>query len=326
MTVGCPFQLNDPIYMQHSPSLRALKLFHLMIAKAGGRMADDARHDVRLSEIRAIDGMAHHDQESLKPLFAELRSATMIYDEPEKKRWSIGGLLDHGTADYRHELTGDVLISWWFGKMFKDMARQSNHWAIIDRQTVFHLGSKYSVLIFQHIASLVKLDHTSSKCFTVPELRALLGVSEGKLERFADLNRRALQPAIAEINQLSRLTLAATLHKTGRTVTSVTISWVEKEPDQKRDTKRELDASKAGRKARRDGTAETPVMIFPGDGSISYGPWAEVVRKHAPQPTPDVNLVASDFRKWCRLKSIPLDAASIESTFVGFCRTYCPPN
>ena len=35
---------------------------------------------------------------------------------------------------------------------------------------------------------------------------------------------------------------------------------------------------------------------------------------------PDVNLVASDFRKRCRGKSIPLDAATIENTFDGFCR------
>ena len=54
-------------------------------------MSEDVRHDMRLSEIRSIKGMAHHDQESLKPLFAELRGATMIYDEPDRKRWKIGG-------------------------------------------------------------------------------------------------------------------------------------------------------------------------------------------------------------------------------------------
>lgn len=39
------------------------------------------------------------------------------------------------------------------------------------------------------------------------------------------MNKRALSPAIAEINQTSRLTLTATPRKVGRTVTSVTISW-----------------------------------------------------------------------------------------------------
>ncbi|MFD2679136.1 hypothetical protein ACFSX7_18690 [Camelimonas lactis] len=33
-----------------------------MIGTAAGRMADDVRHDVRLSDIRRIDGMANHDR------------------------------------------------------------------------------------------------------------------------------------------------------------------------------------------------------------------------------------------------------------------------
>lgn len=57
----------------------------------------------------------------------------------------------------------------------------------------------------------------------------LLGVQEGKLERFANLNRDALQPAIKKLNQLARFNLSATLNKVGRTVETVTISW---EPNQ----------------------------------------------------------------------------------------------
>ncbi|WP_419901170.1 replication initiation protein [Kiloniella sp.] len=256
-----PTEVARGVYMQNAPSLRALKLMHLMIGKAGGRMADDTRHEMRLSDIRKIEGMAHHDQESLKPLFAELRGATIIYDEPEKKRWSIGGLLDQGMVDYRHELTGDVLVSWYFGRMFRDMAEESNHWAILDRQTAFAMTSKYSVLLFQYFASLQGLKHKTGEVFTVPQLRAMLGIEQGKSKRFADLNRNILKPAISEINQLSRFTLTATPRKIGRTVASVEISW-EPKPDPTA-TKRELDSPKVGRKARRNGRAETPVVAFP---------------------------------------------------------------
>lgn len=90
------------------------------------------------------------------------------------------------------------------------MAEKSCHWAILDRQTVFALSSKYSILLFQHVTSLVNLNHITSKTFTVAELRAVFGVTEGKIERFANLNRDVIQPAIAEINQTSRLTLTST--------------------------------------------------------------------------------------------------------------------
>ena len=323
-----PSEVAQGVYMENAPSLRALKLMHLMIGTAGGRMADDATHQMRLSDVRGIEGMAHHDQQSLKPLFAELRAATIIHDKPEKSQWTIGGLLDEATVDYRHELTGDVLISWSFGRTFRRMAQESNHWAILDRQAVFHLGSKYSVLLYQHISSLMNLKHVTSKRFSVPELRAVMGVTEGKLTRFANFKAWAIQPAIAEINSdLTRLTLTATYHKIGRTVASVEIAWEVKEDLTK--VKAELDRPKVGRKARQDGTAETPVLTFPEHGTIRDTPtWDRIARDNAPKldggHVPDLRKLADAFRKWCGEKSIPLDMTSIEKTFTTWCKSYSP--
>lgn len=179
------------------------------------------------------------------------------------------GFLDRAKLDYRHEVSDDLLVAWWFGGAFREMAEKSCHWAILDRQTVFALSSKYSILLFQHVASLVNLDHVTSKTFTVPELRAFLGVPDGKMERWNDVNRFALKPAIAEINQTSRLTLTATPNKIGRTVASVTIAWEEKPLEGKRAAKAELDRPKMGRKARRDGDVETEVTPFPQVGGFS---------------------------------------------------------
>lgn len=323
-----PAEVARGVYMQNAPSLRALKLMHLMIATAGGRMAEEVQHTLRLSDIRKIDGMANHDRTSITPLFGELSAATLIHDDPEKKRVTIGGLLDEAQIDYREEsITGDLVVTWYFRRTFRNMAEKSNHWAILDRQTVFHLGSKYSVLLFQHIASLANLTHISSKTFTVVELRALFGVPEGKLARFSHLNSRALQPSIEEISQLSRLTLIATPNKIGRTVASVTIAWSEKEPEQKKSAKAELDRPKVGRKARRDKMAEAPVLAFPDSGTIRDArPWDQIARDNAPKleggHVPDLHKLARAFRKWCGEKSIPLDAVSIEKIFTTWCKSY----
>ena len=309
--------------MQHAPSLRALKLMHLMIGTAGGRMADPVLHNMRLSDVRATEGMAHHDQASLKPLFVELRAATMIQDKPDQPKWTIGGLLDDATVDYRDEAARDVLISWTFGSMFRRMAEESNHWAILDRQAVFHLGSKYSVLLFQHIASLQNLKHVTSKRFAVAEIRAVFGIPDDKITRFATLKQRIITPAIAEINSdLTRLHLTAIYHKIGRTVAEVEIAWTLKEDLTK--IKDELDRPKVGRRARRDGTAEVPVSEFPADGPIQYAePWATIARTHGNGK--DINLIASDFRAWCSSKKIALagpdTAPNIPKTFKSFCKS-----
>lgn len=197
------------------------------------------------------------------------------------------------------------------------MAAESNHWAILDRQTVFHLGSKYSVLLFQHVASLTNLAHVQSKTFTLQELRAVLGVPEGKLERFSHLNSRAITPSINEINQLSRLTLTATPKKVGRTVVSVTVTWQAK--DDPRATRRELTASKVGRKARRDGSAETVPLAFPETGGIAYSQqWLSI--KRAAGCDIDNQKIASDFRRFLATRGIARDARNIERLFEDFCR------
>jgi hypothetical protein len=323
-----PKEVAQGVYMQHAPSLAALKLMHLMIGTAGGRMADDVRHEFRLSDIKKIDGMDNHSRKSIIPLFQELAAAVLTVDDPVKMTTTIGGLMDGAKVDYRHEVSGDVLVTWYFGRTFREMAAESNHWAILDRQAVFHLGSKYSVLLFQHIASLQNLKHVTSKRFTVPDLRAMFGMSDGKFSRFADLNKHIIKPAIAEINSdITRLHLTATYHKIGRTVAEVEIAWDVKDDLPK--VKAELDRSKIGRKARRDGTVEMFALTFPESGTVrDTQPWDRIARDNAPKleggHVPDLRNLADSFRKWCVEKSIPLDAPSIEKTFMTWCKSYSP--
>ena len=311
-----PAEVARGVYMQHAPSLKALKLMHMMIGTASGRMADDVRHEFRLSDVKKIEGLQNHTRKTVVPLFEELRAATLTTDNPTAMRTVIGGFLDEAVVDYRHEVSGDTLITWTFGSTFRRMARESNHWAILDRQAVFHLGSKYSVLLFQHISSLTNLKHVTSKLFTVSELRAVFGISEGKVKRFADLRKDVLKPAIAEINSdLTRLNLTATYHKIGRTVAEVEIAWeVEEDLDK---VKEELDRSSAGRKARLEGTEETPVTAFPAFGSVRYTkPWEDIARANCNW---DLGKLADAFRSFCKGKNIKLDARNIEDIFKNFC-------
>ena len=313
-----PAEVARGTYMQNPPGLAALKLMHVLIGQAGGRMGEDVEHRVRLSEVRGVEGLRHHDRASLAPLFAELQGAVLISDDTERKRLTIGGLLDIAEVDYRDEASGDLVISWYFSRMFTRMAAASDHWAILDRQTAFRLKSRYSMLLFQHISSLVNLDHVTSKTFTVPELRAVLGVEPGKLERFANLNKRAIKPAIEEISTESRFVLTATPRKTGRTVTSITIEWAEKPSEDRKALKAEMDRHSAGRKARRNGSAETVARSFPASGGIEFDQhWRDL--KRAAGCNMDNTMIADKFRAWCAGKGLALDAQNIEQAFSSFC-------
>ena len=321
-----PVEIARGIYIEHPPSAQALKLLHLMISKAGGSMAEDRHHELKARDFRVLKGMRKHDKASLVPLFTQLRVATFHYDDVEAKNLHIGGFLDHAEIDYRYEdETGEITVRWWFGGLFKKLAADSNHWAILDRQTVFNLRSKYSILLFQHVASLVNLDHKVSQIFTIKELRGMLGVPEGKLSTWNNLNQMALKPAILEVNQLARFSIKAVPIKDGRHVDAVRISW-ETKPDVE-PVKEELRRPNVGRKARREGRAETPAVEFPSSGRVDKD-WEIIARDNAPRlqgnHVPDLLVLSSAFRKWCEERSIRLDAKSIEKTFTTWCKSYSP--
>lgn len=321
-----PAEVARGVYIENPPGAEALKLMHLLIGKAGGRMAEDVRHELRLADIKKIDGMRNHSRATLRKLLVELAGAVIVFDDTEAQCEIIGGFLDQAKLDYRHEISDDLLMAWWFGRAFREMAEKSCHWAIMDRQTVFALSSKYSILLFQHVASLTNLDRVNSKTFTVSELRAVMGVTDGKLSQFGHFNNRAIQPAIAEINQLSRLSLTATPNKIGRTVASVTIAW-EVKPDPT-ETKRELDRPKVGRSARREGATEVLVPPFPATGGLSRsipldahwrGLFEANVTRIQGGHLPDSKLVCDAFRK---VRGDRLDDTTTEKHFINFCKAW----
>ena len=244
----------------------------------------------------------------------------MTYDDTESKKVSIGGLMEHTTIDYKDEENGDLALSWRFGRTFRIMAEESNHWAILDRQTVFHFQSKYSVLLFQYFASLQGLKYKTGEVFTVQQLRDLLGIPKGKHVGFGHLNSRALQPAIAEINQLARFTLTATSKKIGRTVSTIEIQWEPKTDIGK--VKRELGNSSVGRKTRRDGSVDIIPVSFPATGSVRYTkPWEDLARENELW---DYDKIADAFRSFCSDRNIKLDAQNIEEIFKNYCKKLKP--
>jgi len=87
------------------------------------------------------------------------------------------------------------------------------------------------------------------------------------------------------------------------------------------------DRPKTGRKARREGTAETPALTFPEHGTVrDTQPRDRIARDTAPRleggHVPDLRKLADAFRKWCGEKLIPLDATSIEKTFATWYKSY----
>jgi hypothetical protein len=85
---------------------------------------------------------------------------------------------------------------------------------------------------------------------------------------------------------------------------------------------RELRGHSAGRKARRNGTAEAVAepVAFPETGGITYSPrWLDL--KRAAGCNMDNGEIATRFRRFLTDRGIKRDAANVEKLFSDFCRT-----
>jgi hypothetical protein len=319
-----PTSKGQGIIVTDAPSVTALKVADVLIKSCGGRLAEAGWHEINAYDLKKIKGIKNLTRAELEPMFYELRRMGYSHFDEEKDELTIGGLLDIAKVQFS-EASGTTKIRWKFSEMFRELVQASDHWAVIDRQTMFALRSKYSILLFQHLSAFFPLKHIWFKQYTVAELRAILNVADGQRSQFKDLNRDVLKPAVAEINQLSRHQITMETIKSGRMVQGVKFTWDEK-PDLV-PVKRELGSSKTGRKARRDGTVETPALTFPEFGTIrDTQPWDRIARDNAPKLTgghvPDLRKLADAFRKWCTEKSVNPDAVSIEKTFTTWCKSY----
>jgi hypothetical protein len=84
-----------------------------------------------------------------------------------------------------------------------------------------------------------------------------LRVPDSKLERYNDLSRYAIQPAILEVNGLADFEVSIRPRKRGKRVVGVTVAWTWKDQKARREAWAECERPRVGRKARLKGQVET---------------------------------------------------------------------
>lgn len=106
-------------------------------------------------------------------------------------------------------------------------------------------NSVYAFTLYETIALRRKLSNKTYEEFTIAELRdEVLYVPKGKLVKFAQIKRRALDKAVEEINAIAPFMVDYTLLKSGRKVSGVRFHWWEPGLDEQKAKYREIQARK----------------------------------------------------------------------------------
>lgn len=242
-----PSELIDIVEMTPL-TLNDRRIYNCLLANAWDKIGDDVEHVIAKADLRSSHGSTDRLGASIERLMAGIVRVRL--PNGDKMRVQLLGAnteAEKGSGVFRYR----------FDKELRMIIQNSSVFARIRSEVTFALSSKYALALYEMIQKRGNLSHKWSEEFEVDEMRALLGVEKGKLTQFADFKRRALAPAVREVNALGDYGVSMLPVKTGRAVTGVKLHWYAKSQDELKEAYQELNRSKVGRRARIDGTAES---------------------------------------------------------------------
>jgi hypothetical protein len=311
-------------------SLRAAKLWHLLVKAAGVDLAVARDHHMPLAELYQ-SGIGHMTLAERVDALRELQTTLVEVRVPSPKvKGRMRVISEALLARVERDEDDRGELVWRFGETLRRVFADSPHWAVLSKRAVMAFESRYSLRLYEIVALRSGLDHITVETFTLDELRARLGVPVGKLSRWQDVKVKALDPAVAEVNHLAGFTVRYEPIKQGRAVAAVRLIWEKKASPDLKAAKRELDAPRVGRKQRRNGVAEQIVdepivpVAFPASGSIRFTAFEAIARASLPQPMRDIDVVADTFRAAAKRSGKPLRGPHVIEMFAAFCRKQRP--
>jgi hypothetical protein len=235
-------------------SLRAAKLFCLLIQEAGIAVADQVQHRIPYS---VLNETFHKSRDELAEAVMELHSTVVsvkLVSRQGRAYTKSGPILSD--VEREPDSIDDAEVRFEFSPAMRRVVADSTHWAAVSRRAVLSFESRYSLRLYLFLSLRANLRKVSEEV-SLDDMRAMLGVPAGALTRWFDMRRFVLDRAIAEINHLAGFHAAYEPIKRGRRVVGVRLTWGLKAPADLVKAQKELDRPRVGRTARRAGLVET---------------------------------------------------------------------
>ena len=299
-------------------TLNDRRVYNLLLENAWDAIDKNVEHVIAKSALRGTHNSNDRVGESVERLMSAIvRVRTLRDGEPHVERVQLLG----GNVE---TLRRDGLLHYEIPARLRKIISNSTVFARLRREVMFALTSKYALTLYEMVQKRGNLKYRSSERFSLDELRAVLGVAEGKLTSWSNLKLRALEPAIAEVNQLSDFMVEIAPIKTGRRVTHVELRWWRKDADGVGASARELSFSKVGRKERgREVVTELrprPAHLEGRGAPLQTETYQTARLRH---PGYDIYFVESEWRAWAAGKP---EARDPDRAYLAFFATYARNN
>ncbi|MCE7798102.1 replication initiation protein [Sphingobium sufflavum] len=318
-----------------SLSLTASRLLALMILTAGGDAWEEKPHRMRKADIRR----GHKGNERISDMLQELHRTLFAVDDRSwrgKKATTLFSLISSSREETEEDGGEAGWIEWVFTPDARKLIQASETYAVLNRQAVLGFRSNYALKLYE-IGALRLHRRQATWKGDMAALRAALGIPPDVYTDFAQLRRKVLERAKAEIDQLAHFRVEWKEIRQGRKVTDIEFRFEPKDAPQLIATVDELERHSVGRRQLRIGevegvevamgirssaptepTAKSDDLVFP-NGTISFGfdDLASIARREGGGW--DIDLIAAAFRTQMGPRLEKVRGARLLKAWTGFC-------
>lgn len=323
-----------------SLSLTAARLLALMILTAGGDAWEPIAHRMRKADIRR----GHKGNERISDMLEELHRTLFAVDDLSwrgRKATKRFSLIQSSREEIDDDGSEAGWIEWEFTPDARRLIRESETYAVLNRQAVLGFRSTYALRLYE-LGALRLHRRQSSWRGDMTAIRAAFGIAPELYKDFAQLRRKVLTKAKAEIDHLAHFTVDWREIRRGRAIAEVEFTFRPKAPPAQltADEGDVADAAPAGHRVHRVMPIATspalpaPVRIpakrpvpsdtamrFP-DGSLHYGgeSFGEIARVHGGGWSRD--LIADAYRSEMGGRLANLTGVKLVKSWTGFCQAF----
>jgi hypothetical protein len=263
-TTGSPLDPNDGAASLIKPgelvdvveltplTLTDRRSYNLLIGHAWDRIGEDVEHTIPKATLRG----SHKGNERLSDTIRRLMAAQVEVRIVRDGKRYLRRIQMLGVVDRPEDEDEDGNIYYRFTAEWREIMEKSSIFARLQTEVMFCFTSKYALALYEMIQKRGNLKHKNTDDFSVDEMRGLLGVPPGRLTEFTDLRRKALIPAVEEVNTYSPYLVQLDAIRHGRKVVKLRLIWFAKDEQGLKAAYCEVQRHKAGRKVRIGGPVE----------------------------------------------------------------------
>jgi hypothetical protein len=243
-----------------APSGAARKVLALLLHQAAGDAWKPGPHCIRKRDLRG----SHDSNDRLDRIFDELQSTLIKLETvaPDGRPAKLTAPVMAYRIEHRED--DDRSLIWWeFSDLARTVMQGSDYFAALNRGTILAFESRYATTLYERGCLLVNRRDPRWRG-SVDDLREVMGVPTARYRDWADIRRKVVEPACAEVNQLAHFVATYKVEAGARgKVNAIEFMFRNKDLPAIEAARREREASRIGRKARRKGTVVkvTPLAL-----------------------------------------------------------------